>query len=278
MKWCQFLPVSKRKRVLQIVNEIKYLLESKRYSYKDIADIVSCQLPIRIVEEAFSKYKIPYHVENGMSFYERHEVRTLLEYLRFIDSPDSDEGNDALRKIINVPNRYIGKSFITELEGYAGQKEVHLYKALKTMRVKIPPPRKAPANGGKVDTAARFLLGPAQGLAKPLEESAPGRRGKGTAKRGFLVAGSLAPTRSTRLGTGRPTTTGLCIRWRRAHACSSPRCSSRTFFDKGQAPPFRVGRAERRSPSGEGGLFNIQRRVAFQLGPAFARWAELATP
>ena len=41
-----------------------------------------------------------------------------------------------------MPNRYIGKSFITELEGYAGQKEVHLYQALKTMRVEIPYLRK----------------------------------------------------------------------------------------------------------------------------------------
>jgi len=134
--------VNEEDESLQIVNEIKVLLERKNYSYKDIAILYRANCQSRIVEEAFSKYKIPYHVENGMSFYQRHEVRTLLEYLRFIDSPDTDEGNDAFRKTINVPNRYIGKSFITELEGYAGQKEVHLYKALKTMRVEIPYLRK----------------------------------------------------------------------------------------------------------------------------------------
>ncbi len=127
---------------MQIVNEIRDLLERKGFAYKEIAVLYRANCQSRIIEEAFSKYKIPYHVENGMSFYQRHEVRTLLEYLRFIDSPDTDDGDDALRKIINVPNRYIGKSFMGELEGYAGQKEKHLYQGLKTMRIEIPYLRK----------------------------------------------------------------------------------------------------------------------------------------
>ncbi|HOG81993.1 MAG TPA: ATP-dependent helicase [Smithellaceae bacterium] len=134
--------VNEEDESLQIVNEIKDLLERKGYSYKDIAILYRANCQSRIIEEGFSKYKIPYHVENGMSFYQRHEVKTLLEYLRFIDDPNSDDGDDALRKIINVPNRYIGKNFMTELEGYANQKEVHLYQALKTMRIEIPYLRK----------------------------------------------------------------------------------------------------------------------------------------
>ena len=134
--------VNEEDESLQIVNEIGDLLERKGYIYKDIAVLYRANCQSRIVEEAFSKHKVPYHVENGMSFYNRQEVRTLLEYLRFIDGPDSDDGDDALRKIINVPNRYIGKSFLTELEGYANQKEGHLYQALKTMRIEIPYLRK----------------------------------------------------------------------------------------------------------------------------------------
>ncbi len=134
--------VNEEDESLQIVNEIRDLLERKGFAYKEIAVLYRANCQSRIIEEAFSKYKIPYHVENGMSFYQRHEVRTLLEYLRFIDSPDTDDGDDALRKIINVPNRYIGKSFMGELEGYAGQKEKHLYQALKTMRIEIPYLRK----------------------------------------------------------------------------------------------------------------------------------------
>ena len=134
--------VNEEDESLQIVNEIKDLLERKGCCYKDIAVLYRANCQSRIIEEAFSKHKILYHVENGLSFYNRHEIRILLEYLRFVDNPDSEEGDDAFRKIVNAPNRYIGKSFIGELESYAGPKDIHLYQALKTMRVEIPYLRK----------------------------------------------------------------------------------------------------------------------------------------
>jgi len=134
--------VNEEDESLQIVNEIKDLLENRDYRYSDIAVLYRANCQSRIIEESFSKYKIPYHVENGMSFYSRFEVKTLLEYLRFINDPDSEEGDDALKKIINVPNRYIGRSFITVLEEQAVSKDKHLYQALKTMKIEVPYLRK----------------------------------------------------------------------------------------------------------------------------------------
>ena len=134
--------VNEEDESLQIVNEIRDLLERKGYCYRDIAVLYRANCQSRIIEEAFTKHRIPYHVENGMNFYSRHEVKTLLDYLRFIDGPDSDDGDDALRKIINVPNRYIGRSFMTELEEQAAMKEKHLYHALKAMKIEIPYVRK----------------------------------------------------------------------------------------------------------------------------------------
>ena len=37
-----------------------------------------------------------------------------------------------------LPNRYIGRAFVEELTGYAGLKKLHLYQALKVMRIDIP--------------------------------------------------------------------------------------------------------------------------------------------
>ena len=68
------------------------------------------------MEEAFSQHKIPYHIENGLCFYDRREVRILLDYLRVIANPNSEEGDEALKSIINVPNRYIGQ----KVHGRAG--------------------------------------------------------------------------------------------------------------------------------------------------------------
>jgi DNA helicase-2/ATP-dependent DNA helicase PcrA len=106
---------------IKIVNEIKDLTE-RGYEHKDIAVLYRANNQSQPIEEAFSKHQVPYHIENGTSFYERMEVKILLDYLRFIKNPMSDDGDDALRCIINIPNRYIGRRFINELDAYADQK------------------------------------------------------------------------------------------------------------------------------------------------------------
>jgi DNA helicase-2/ATP-dependent DNA helicase PcrA len=121
-----------------LVNEIKDLVESKGYAYKDIAVLYRANFQSRVLEEVFCQQKIPYHVENGLNFYQRPEVKVLLDYLRVIHDPDSEAGDEALLSIINVPTRYISRKFKSELRAYAIRKGLHLYKGLKAMRVNIP--------------------------------------------------------------------------------------------------------------------------------------------
>jgi len=132
---------SEEGEALSVVNEIKELIEDG-YKYKDISVIYRANFQSRLIEEHFSRQKIPYHIENGLNFYQRKEVKVLLDYLRVIDNPLSDEGNDALVSCINTPNRYIGRKFITELENYASDKELYLYESLKSMPIKLPYVRK----------------------------------------------------------------------------------------------------------------------------------------
>ena len=127
---------------LQIVNEIKEVQSSKGYAYKDIAVLYRANSYSRSIEEAFSKQKVPYHIEKGTNFYERPEVKKLLEYLQFINDPLSDEGDEAFKNIINVPNRYIGRKFIGDLEEYSAERAKHLYAGLKSMKIEIPYVRK----------------------------------------------------------------------------------------------------------------------------------------
>jgi DNA helicase-2/ATP-dependent DNA helicase PcrA len=122
---------------IKIVNEIKDLVESG-YEHKDIAVLYRANNQSQPIEEAFAKNQVPYHIENGTSFYERMEVKILLDYLRFIKKPMSDDGDDALRCILNIPNRYIGRRFINELDAYADPKGIRLYQALKSMRIDVP--------------------------------------------------------------------------------------------------------------------------------------------
>jgi DNA helicase-2/ATP-dependent DNA helicase PcrA len=95
-----------------------------------------------VVEERFLQLKIPYRIENGMSFYQRREVKILLDYLRVIHAPDTDDGDESLKAVINFPNRYIGRKFIGELERFASKNGLHLYPALGSMPVELPYVRK----------------------------------------------------------------------------------------------------------------------------------------
>ncbi len=123
---------------LKLVNEIKGLTETGSYQFKDIAVLYRANSLSRPVEDGFKQHQIPYHIENGSSFYQRREVKVLLDYLRFILNPYSDDGDDALKQIINVPNRYIGKTFMSGLESFSNKRNVHLYQGLKKMPIEVP--------------------------------------------------------------------------------------------------------------------------------------------
>jgi DNA helicase-2/ATP-dependent DNA helicase PcrA len=59
-----------------------------------------------------------------------------------ISNPDSAEGDEALRSVINIPNRYIGRKFLQELEEFSAKKNLHLYQGLKQMGIDLPYVRK----------------------------------------------------------------------------------------------------------------------------------------
>jgi DNA helicase-2/ATP-dependent DNA helicase PcrA len=143
------------------MSEIRELVERKGYAYTDIAVLYRCNFQSRWLEECFLQHKIPYRIENGLCFYDRREVKILLDYLRFIATPDSDQGDEALKSIINVPNRYIGRKFIAELEDFKPGVGLHLYEKLKAMPIELSYIRK---------NVREFIQ-----LIDPLIEDAPDR-------------------------------------------------------------------------------------------------------
>ena len=127
---------------LTLVNEIIELVGAHDFAYRDIAVLYRANFQSRVIEEVFSQSKVPYHIENGLSFYTRPEIRTMLDYLRVISNPGIDEGDEALKNILNVPNRYISRKFVQELEAFAAKTTTHLYQALKSMPIELPYIRK----------------------------------------------------------------------------------------------------------------------------------------
>lgn len=133
---------SEETEALTLVSEIKELVDSGSFKHTDIAVLYRCNFQSRVIEEAFSQHKIPYHIENGLCFYDRREVKLLLDYLSVISNQYSEQGDEALRNIINVPNRYIGRKFMAELEEFQSGSDMHLYEKLKAIPIELPYIRK----------------------------------------------------------------------------------------------------------------------------------------
>ncbi len=127
---------------LNLVNEIHELIKYRGFECRDIAVLYRANFQSRVVEEVFSQRKIPYHIENGLNFYNRPEVKTILDYLRVMSDPLSEAGNEALVSVLNKPNRYIGKKFVNELEEFSQKRGVHLYQGLKEIGIDLPYIRK----------------------------------------------------------------------------------------------------------------------------------------
>jgi len=93
----------------------------------------------RQIEEALRRYGRKYLVVGGFSFYQRAEVKDLLAYLRILLSPDD---SIAMLRIINTPARGVGKGTIDEVEKYALQNGMSVWKALpKMIEAKVFPTR-----------------------------------------------------------------------------------------------------------------------------------------
>ena len=67
----------------------------------------------RAVEDALRLAGIPYAVLGGTGFYERKEIKDALAYLKLVLNPHDDV---ALRRVVNVPPRGIGKGVMEALE------------------------------------------------------------------------------------------------------------------------------------------------------------------
>ena len=77
------------------------------------------------IERALGKAGIPYRMVSGTRFFDRAEIKIVLDYLRVINQPDH---NDALVRVINLPSRKIGETTIKALQEEAEIGKVTLWK------------------------------------------------------------------------------------------------------------------------------------------------------
>ncbi|KAJ9627155.1 ATP-dependent DNA helicase srs2 [Taxawa tesnikishii (nom. ined.)] len=113
-----------------LVAEIKRTqgLSGRLLRYGDFAILLRSASVSRHIESALGKEGIPYRMIGGTKFFDRVEVKLIIDYLRVINQP---EHNDALLRIINVPPRSMGEKTIKTLYDEAADQAVPIWNVIK---------------------------------------------------------------------------------------------------------------------------------------------------
>lgn len=109
-----------------VAKTIQGMVDSGEHNLNDYAIFYRTNAQSRVLEEQLRTIAIPYRLIGGIRFYERAEVKDILSYLRLSQNTSDDM---ALKRIINVPARGIGKTTVEQLEEKANIEQIPLYLA-----------------------------------------------------------------------------------------------------------------------------------------------------
>ncbi|PSK50335.1 ATP-dependent DNA helicase srs2 [Elsinoe australis] len=112
-----------------LVSEIKrtHGMSGGMLEHNDFAVLLRSVQLSRHIETALGNAGVPYRMVGGTKFYDRVEIKVLLDYLRVMERP---EHNDALLRVLNVPARNVGEVSVKKLLDEATSKNVPVWKLL----------------------------------------------------------------------------------------------------------------------------------------------------
>ncbi|MCR1898789.1 DNA helicase PcrA [Irregularibacter muris] len=113
-----------------IAQEIEKCRNQEERNYRDFAILYRTNAQSRVIEESLMRAGIPYQIFGGQKFYSRMEIKDIVAYLTLMENPFDDI---ALKRIINMPKRGIGKTTLEKIEGYAEFKDIGMYSAISNI-------------------------------------------------------------------------------------------------------------------------------------------------
>ena len=99
-------------------------LSGKMLEFGDYAILLRSASLSRVIETALGNTGIPYRMVGGSRFYDRVEIKLLIDYLRVIHQPAN---NEVIERILNVPSRRIGESTVKKLQEEAQTKSTAIW-------------------------------------------------------------------------------------------------------------------------------------------------------
>ncbi|KAL8686915.1 MAG: hypothetical protein Q9218_006770 [Villophora microphyllina] len=115
---------------LWIVSEIKRAIGMTgcMLTHQDFAILLRSAALSRQIESAMGRAGIPYRMVGGQKFFDRVEVKVLLDYLRAVSQPSN---NDAVARVLNVPARGVGPTTVAALLLEAESKKLTLWSLIR---------------------------------------------------------------------------------------------------------------------------------------------------
>ncbi len=111
-----------------VTREIATRRLTQKLKWGDFAILFRMNTQARVLEESLRERNVPYKVVGATSFFERKEVGDAIAYLRAVVYP-SDE--IALRRILNYPQRGIGRTTIMKAGEQARERSTTFLEALR---------------------------------------------------------------------------------------------------------------------------------------------------
>jgi DNA helicase-2/ATP-dependent DNA helicase PcrA len=134
---------------VMVANSIFETKVNKQWHNKDFAILYRTNAQSRSFEEALRKMNIGYRIYGGLSFYKRKEIKDLIAYFRLVINHNDEE---ALKRIINVPARGIGKTTLEKITVTASEKDKSLWEIISNARL-----NEAELNSGTLAKASDFV-------------------------------------------------------------------------------------------------------------------------
>jgi DNA helicase-2/ATP-dependent DNA helicase PcrA len=113
-----------------VAKTIQGLISEGESNLNDYAIFYRTNAQSRVLEEQLRTIALPYRLIGGIRFYERAEVKDILSYLRLSQNFSDDM---ALKRIINVPARGIGKTTVEQIEQRANENRISLFEAAQVL-------------------------------------------------------------------------------------------------------------------------------------------------
>ena len=131
-----------------VAKTIQDLISGGESNLNDISIFYRTNAQSRVLEEQLRTLAIPYRLIGGIRFYERAEVKDAIAYLRMVSNFRDDI---AVKRIINVPARGIGKTTVEQIDATAATNRISFYESIqKTIDERV-------FNAGTTGKLRRFL-------------------------------------------------------------------------------------------------------------------------